>query len=208
MADKGGKGLDNVGQITVNIGMIKFHGSENGLPGMEQEKLGPLIKKGGVVFIPFQDHIGPLPQAVIGLKVFDDAADHKARVQAGGKQQPGQEGRGGGFTVGAGDHQGLTLPHQVAVQGFGHGDMGESQAENFLGLGIVGPDDVADDRQVGPGLEMFRVVAVLHRDAELFQEGAHGRIGMFVGAGERKPCSLRMPARAAMPVPQMPRRWM
>ena len=36
----------------------------------------------------------------------------------------------------------------------------------------------------GRRIQVFRGVAVLHRDAQAFQKGAHGRVGVFVGAAD------------------------
>ena len=59
-----------------------------------------------------------------------------------------------------------------------------SVCQQGLGLGIVPADDVAHHGQVRPGSQVFRGVAVLHRDAQALQKGAHGRVGVFVGAAD------------------------
>ncbi len=59
-----------------------------------------------------------------------------------------------------------------------------SLCEQGLGLGVVPADDVAHHRQVRPGRQILRGVAVLHRDAQPGQIGAHGRVGVFVGAAD------------------------
>ena len=95
--------------------------------------------------------------------------------------------------MGAGHHQAPALAHQEAVQRFRHRQAGDVAGQQGLGLGVVPADDVAHHRQVRPGIQVGRGVTVLHPDAQTLQKGAHGRVGVFVGAADPVALFLKNP---------------
>ena len=116
--------------------------------GGKVDELGALVEKGGVVFIAFQDHVAAAAHPVIGLKILGDAPHHEAGVQPQGKEQPGDQGRGGGLAVGAGHHQDCRSPTRKRFRASGRERRGRSLGQHRLGLGVVPADDVAHHHQV------------------------------------------------------------
>ena len=171
-------------QVGVDVGVVEFDGGEHRHPGPEVHELGALVEKGGVVFVALQDHVRAPAHPVIGLEIPGDAAHHEAGVQAQGVEQPGDERRGGGLAVGAGHHQALALAHQEAVQRLRQRQARDVAGQQGLGLGVVPADDVAHHRQVRRRIQVGRGVTVLHPDAQTLQKGAHGRVGVFIGAAD------------------------
>jgi len=106
-------------------------------------------------------------------------------------EQPGNERGGGAFAVGAGHHDALPLPHQKAVQGLGQGQPGEIPGQDLLGLGILPADDVAHHHQVRLGLQVPGLITIHHLDPQPFQKSAHGRIDLFIRAGDPKTLLLQ-----------------
>ena len=175
-------GNDDV-EVGVDVGVVELDGGEHRRPGGKVDELGALVEKGGVVLIAFHDHVAAAAHPVIGLKILGDAPHHEPGVQPQGKEEPGDQGRGGGLAVGAGHHHGLPVAHQEAVQGLGQGEAGQVSGQHRLGLGVVPADDVPHHHQVGGRNQVFRAVAVLKRDSQALQQGAHGRVDVLVGAG-------------------------
>ena len=72
------------------------------------------------------------------------------------------------------------------AQGLGHGQVGEAQPRQFDGLGVGGPDHVADDHQIGSRGEIGGRVAGHHLDAQAGEEVGHRRVDVLVRTGDRE----------------------
>jgi hypothetical protein len=74
------KGPDDAVQVRVDVGVVVFDGGKYPRPWLKMHELRPLIEKGRVVFIAFQDYVGPTSDTVIGLEIFGDTTHHEPGV--------------------------------------------------------------------------------------------------------------------------------
>ena len=81
VGQKAGKGVLDGVQIAENIGMVEFDAGQHRHVRMVVQELGPLVEKGGVVFIAFKHDPVPLAHPVVAVEVGNDAPDEKGRIQ-------------------------------------------------------------------------------------------------------------------------------
>lgn len=100
-------------------------------------------------------------------------------------QGRGQQGGGGGLTVGSGNDQGLLgcfAAEEEMTQGLGHGEIGDSQLCQSLGLREHSLDHVADNDQIRAELQVLWHIALHNLDACLGKEVGHGRVDILIRA--------------------------
>ena len=78
----------------------------------------------------------------------------------------------------------------LAQQG-GHRGEGNALVENAFHLGIAARERVADDNQIGRGIEIGFGVGLENGNAERAKQIAHGRIGSLVRAGDAMALQLQ-----------------
>jgi hypothetical protein len=100
------KGSLKMFQVTVNVRMVKLQASQDDLLGLVVQELRPLIKKGTVILISFDDHPRPLSLLESAIKVDWDTTDKETRLPFGLGQDPGHEGARRRLPMRANNHNG------------------------------------------------------------------------------------------------------
>src|SRR5713226_2924602 len=96
--------------------MIKFHTGQDDMVRTIMEKLRPLIKKGSVVFISFDDYMIPFSRTPTTAKINRHSADEKAGLQACAREYPGREGGRRSFPMRARNDKRLPLADEKGPQ--------------------------------------------------------------------------------------------
>ena len=185
-------GLDG-GKVGENVGVVVFEIVEDGGARAVVDEFAAFVEKCGVVFVGF-DHekrrlrcgikTRRLRQAGGNAEVLRDAADEKAGGESGVFEHPGEHGGGGGFAVGAGNAEHPASGQHVFRQPLRAGGVGQRAVQNGFDHGHTAFSDVADHINIGGKMvELFRIEAFVHGDAQRFELGAHGRIHFGVAAG-------------------------
>lgn len=107
-----------------------------------------------------------------------------AVFETGGFKGRSRERRSRGLPVGAGDDQRPAMGEEEARQGLGHRQLLEAQALHFLDFDIGSRHGVADDDQLGPGLEVRRGEAHRGPDSCPGEERRHRGVEGAVGAAD------------------------
>src|ERR1700677_2665573 len=139
------------------------------------EELAAFVEKGGVVFVAFENEPGAVGEASALAEIVGDAADEEAGIESVVIEDPGQEGGGGGFAMGAGDDERALAPNEEFLEQLGEGAIAELVVEHGLDLGIAAGKGVADDDEVGLGGEGGFGVGGHDRDIFGGQESGRGR---------------------------------
>ncbi len=184
--DKASKdGLDGV-QIGVDVGVVVFQVVDGRSKGSVMPEFGDLVEVSGVVLVAFDDEGVAITQAVVGAEVAGDPSQHKPRVFAGVGEDPGQHGSRGGLAMGAGDHQGALVADDEVAKGLRKAQVGKSTAAHLHGVGVAFTTYIADDDEVGLPVQVGGIVTHHNVDISILEPGAHGRVGVGVGATHRK----------------------
>ena len=77
-------------EIAIDVGMVELDGCKDQAVGKIVQKLGSLIKEGGVVFVAFEDELWPAAELKRAAKVFRNPADKKTGGTLARREQPGQ----------------------------------------------------------------------------------------------------------------------
>ncbi len=183
-------------EIGVDVSVVKFNVSEDERVRKIVQEFGPFIEEGGVVFIAFHDESARGTQLKTGGEIFSHAADEERRfkrgiIPRGALINPRQHAGCGGFAMRAGDHQRLPTDEKLLAQQGGHGGEGNPVVEHAFNLGVAAGERVADDDEVGSGIEIGFSVGLKDGNAKFAKEIAHGRIGGFVGAGDAMALQLQ-----------------
>src|SRR6266404_1296109 len=93
-------------EVRKDICMIELEVINNRNLGQIMHKLAALIKKGGVVLIPFNDKPFAIGKPRALAQVIGHASDEEARLQTVMFENPGQQRHRRRLAMGAGNHQG------------------------------------------------------------------------------------------------------
>ena len=176
--------------------MVELDVGEDERVGKVVQELRAFVEEGGVVLVAFDDEGARGAQLKAGAEVFRDAADEEGWLERGilargDLVDPRQHAGGGGFAVRAGDDERLAAGEKFLVQQRGHGGEGNALVEDALDFRVAARERIADDDEIGRGIEIGFGVGLEDRDAERAQQIAHGRIGGFVGAGDAMALQLQ-----------------
>ena len=176
--------------------MIELHVSEDQRIGKVVQELRTLVEEGRVVLVALDDERARGAQLKAGAEVLRHAADQERRLERrifarGNLVNPRQHAGGGGFAVRAGDDERLAAGEELLAQQRGHRSEGNALVEHAFHFGIAARERIADDDEVGRGIEIRFGVGLQDRNAERAKQVAHGRIGRLVGAGDAMALQLQ-----------------
>ena len=188
-------GLDGF-EIGVDVGVVELDVSEDERVRKVVEELGALVEEGGVVLVAFDDEGARGAELEAGAEVFSDAADEKRGLERGmfargDLVDPGEHAGGGGFAVGSGDDERFAAGEEFFAQERGHGGEGNALVEDALDFRIAAGERIADDDEIGSGVEIRFGVGLEDGNAERAKQIAHGRIGSFVRTGDAMALELQ-----------------
>jgi len=117
-----------------------------------------------------------------GAEVFGYAPDEEgwreARVLSASELvNPGEHAGGGGLAVGAADDEALAVGEEFVVDERGHRRHRDALVEDDFELRVAARDGVADDDEVGCGLEVGGAVGLEDGDALGAELVGHGWVG-------------------------------
>ncbi len=135
-------------EVAENIGVIEFDARDYAKLRPIMKKLRTLVKKGGIVLIPFNNHVAPVSEVIAGIPVFHERPDESARAHPRVAEHPGQQGRGGALAVGPGNDNAFMVGEEKTGNGLGHGQVGRAILKNGLSFGIFPADDIPDNDDV------------------------------------------------------------
>ncbi len=146
-------------EVGVDVSVVKLNVREDERGGKVVEELGALVKERGVVFVAFEDEVARGAELEAGAEVLRDAADEERRLKRGiGARgdlvDPREHAGGGGFAVGSGDDEGLAAFEEFFAQQRGHGGERNTLVEDALDLGIAARKRIADDDEIGKGIDV------------------------------------------------------
>jgi hypothetical protein len=168
----------------VEVGVVVLDAGQQQRLRPVVEELGAAVEVGGVVLVPFDDEAGAGAGMEAARQVARHAADEVARIGAALRVDPGRDGRGRRLAMGPRHHQRAAALQEEAGEGLRHGEVGDLPPLHLHRLHVVAADGVADHHQVGPRLEVDRVVAHGRPDAGALEQRAHRRIERAVGAAD------------------------
>ncbi len=145
-------------EVGVDVGVVEFDVGEDERVRKVVEELGAFVEEGGVVLVALDDEGARGAELKAGAEVFRDAADEERGLERGifargNLVDPGQHAGGGGFAVGSGDDEGFAACEKLLAQQRGHGGEGNALVEDALDFGIAARERVADDDEIGRGIE-------------------------------------------------------
>ena len=183
-------------EVGVDVGVVELDVGEDERVGKVVEKLGALVEEGGVVLVAFEDEVARGTELKARAEIFRDAADEERRLKRGicargDLVDPGQHAGGGGFAVGSGDDERFAAFEKFLAQQRGHGGEGNALVEDAFDFRIAAGERIADDDEIGSGIEIRFGVGLEDGNAERAKQIAHGRIGGLVGAGDAMALELK-----------------
>ena len=155
--------------------------------GQVVDEFAALVKKGGVVFVTFEDEILRIPEAAALAEIAGYAADEPRWREAGRFENPGEQRCGRCFAVRAGDDQVVASAQEEKFQRFGQRVIEQLAVEDGLHLGIAAGHGIADDHKVGVGRDVLRTEPFADGDALAFEESGHRRIDIVIRSGHLDP---------------------
>jgi hypothetical protein len=163
-ADEMAEGFFDGGEVFKNVGVVKFEVVDDRDFGLVMDELAAFIEKRGVVFVALDDEPFAIGEARALGEIVRDATDEVAGVEAVVFKDPGEQGGGGGFAVGAADDEGAFAADEKFAEQFGERAVAEFVIECVLGFRVAAGDGVADDDEIRLVGEVALVVAIHHRD--------------------------------------------
>src|SRR5262249_21457362 len=133
----------------------------------------------------FDDELFPAAEAVAAVaEIGGDTTDQKIGAAARGLEDPCEHGGGGGLAMRAGNDNRSVARDEIFLEQLGHGAIRDGVGEDSLDFGIASRDGVADDGEIGGGLEIFLAIAFKPRDAERTEKSGCGWIDVDVRTGD------------------------
>ena len=185
-ADEMGERFLDGGEVLEDVGVVELEIVDDGDLGVVMDELAAFVKKRGVVFIALDNEPFAVGEAGALAEVVGDAADEVAGIEAVVLEDPGEQGGGGGFAVGAADDERAFAANEELAQQLGEGAITQLVVEGKLGFGVAAGDGVADDDEVGFIGEVLLGVTVDDFDFFGGQEGGHWFVNTLVGASYGK----------------------
>jgi hypothetical protein len=192
------EGLFDVVEVAVDVGVIELDGGDGQRARVVVQELRRLVEERRVVLVPLDDEVRPASFAKAPAEVQGVPPHQHRGVSTGGVQQEGDEARGGGLSVGAAQHDGVSARDGELVERVGERAIGQALVDGGARLGVVRPHGVADDHQVGLGLQhVLGAEALVDGDAPGREQRAHGRIQVSVRAGHAHAARVQEPRQRA-----------
>jgi hypothetical protein len=181
-ADDLAEGLDDGGEVREEVGVVVLDVADEEVPGLVVEEFGAAVEESRVVLVALEDEVGALSAPVSAAEVLHLAAHQKARLPPRIEQKPGRQGRGRRLAVRAGDDDRGPAGQQVPPDGLWQGEDGKAAARGLGRLDVVAQGRIADDDGVAVGRDVLGRETLRDRDAELLDQGGHGRVERAVAA--------------------------
>ena len=175
------------GDVGKDIGVVVFEIVEDRHQRPVVHEFAALVEECGVVFVGFDHEFAAGADARGHAEILGDAADQETRIAPGAVQQKTEDGRRGGFAVGAGDRERVAAGQHVFAQPGGSRGVVQAVIEHIFDGGITARQRIADDDLVAVGGQVFGVVALTERNAEVFELRGHRRIHRLIAAFHRVP---------------------
>ncbi len=183
----------------VEVGVVVLGAGEDQRVRPVVQELGAAVEIGRVVLVPLDDETLAGAVAEAGRQVLRRAADQIAGIRAAGRVYPGGHGRGRRLAMRPRHHQRPVVLQEEARQRLRHRDPLETEPFSLDRLGVVAMDGVADHHQVGPGLEVGRVVPDGRIDPSRLEKGGHGWVQGAVRATDTMALRLQKTGKRSHP---------
>jgi len=187
--DEAAKGSLHGIKIEIDVGVVKLNMRENQRVRKVVHELRPFIKEGRVVFIALNDESLAGLVLKAGAEVLCDAANQKrwrepGMAPRGDLVDPGQHAGRGGFAVRAGDDERFAPGEEFIMNDLRHGGERQLAVKHVLQFSVAARDGVADDGEIGRGLQVGLGKRLGNGNAKAREQVGHGRIGRLIGAGD------------------------
>ena len=174
-------------KIGVDVGMIELNVGEDQHVGKVVQELWAFIEERGVVLVAFDDEGARGPEMKTGAEVFRYAADEEGRLERGiltrsNLINPSEHAGGRGFAVRSRDDERFAASEEFCVEKGRQRPEGNPLVQDVFDFRIAARECVADDDEIGRGVEVGFRVGLENGNAERTKQVAHGRIGCIVGA--------------------------
>ena len=168
------KGLPVLVEISIDVGVVQLHRSDQPALRPVMQKFRARVKIGTVVLVALHHEMPSRSQAVADILIGDDSAHEIARITRA--QQVDEQPRRGGLAVCACNDEGAPVAQEKMCQCFWKGKLRQPAFPRGRRLHMGGRARVADYDQVGFEVQVIGVVSLVHHYVEGGQVRAHGRI--------------------------------
>ncbi len=124
-------------KVPIDVGVVEFYTRNNSPRGDVVQELRTLVKKGRIVFIPFNDKKRASPCLAVSAKILENTPDHETRVESCRLQDPCQKRRGGGLAVSPGNNEQFFFANKKLFQGLGEREIRQPHFKHADDLGVV-----------------------------------------------------------------------
>ncbi len=163
------------------------------------EEFWPLVEVRGVVLVPLDHEVPPLPEPVAHGEVLRDPSHEERRVGSEVEEGPGGERRGRRLPVRPRHDDRFPLPDEEARDRLGHRQRRHAAPDRLLRLRVSPRHRVPHDHQIRVRRDVLRRVRRGEPDAEALELRAHRRVDVRVGSGDPAPLLLQHPREGSHP---------
>lgn len=174
----------DIRERTEDVGMVHLQVVQQGDFGEVVDELAAFVEERGVILVAFQDEPRRVGEPRALTQVGRDTADEERGIQSGALEHPGEQRRGGGLAVGAGDDQRAFPAQKAFLEQLRQGAITQLVLQHEFCLRIPARNRVADHHQIRAMGEVGFRITRARNDPAGRQEGGHGRINdVLVGTG-------------------------
>ncbi len=177
------KRLDHGREVRVEVRVVVLDVADEEMPRLVVQELRTAVEERRVVLVALEDEGRAASAPVAVAEVAHLAADEKARIAPRVEQQPRRQRRGRRLAVRPRDDDGGPARQQVLPHGLWQGEDGQTAPRGLGRLDVVAQRRVADDDGVAIRRHVLGRKALRDRDAQLREQGGHGRVEGAVASG-------------------------